>query len=574
MGGLAFVLAAFALAGLWLVSASALWSKGTGTPFTPFAWWDATQWWLANWWVNLWLVLAAVVPSIFLAMLLTGLFQIVRWRGRARRRLARLPGGGLRAMERGVTDNHGHAAWAADRELARRFSGPGCLIGAATRGGRLWFDDLSKGPTHSLQIAGPGSHKTTTAITRIWNWDGPRVVFDPSCEIGPIMTGALEGRGCKVVSIGLGESGVNVLDWIDIDHPEADTHIRSVVDWIYDEGAARSASGGIVAQAKDPQWGMWGRSLVTALLADILYRPQGPKTLRALRQGLVTPEDRMPALLGGISTRSDSAMARDLASGLSGMRAQDTFSGIYANAFAATGWLSVGVYADAVSDDAVSTFDVLDSNTVIFVQLPLRTLLATPAVGRAVMGALFNAIFHADSGLGDRILFQIDEAWLLGAMKEIKLCHTTARKYRGTLSTIWQSEGQLEEIWGRDGAKLMRDTVSWRSYNAVQDGEVAEKLSRDLGDHGVLAYSEGDSRGRSKRWGVALPSSSRNTNDNVHEIRRRLIKADEIMRAPADEMFVLARDFPRPIRCVSAPYFLYPELAEKMGNNRFNAAAE
>jgi hypothetical protein len=52
---LAFVLAAVSAAGLWLAAASALWSKGTGSPFTPFAWWDATQWWLANWWVNLWL---------------------------------------------------------------------------------------------------------------------------------------------------------------------------------------------------------------------------------------------------------------------------------------------------------------------------------------------------------------------------------------------------------------------------------------------------------------------------------------------------------------------------------------
>ena len=85
---LAVILAVISAAGLWLVAASALWSKGTGTPFTPFAWWEATQWWLANWWVNLWLVLAAAVPTVFLAMLLFGLFQIWRLRYRGRRRLA------------------------------------------------------------------------------------------------------------------------------------------------------------------------------------------------------------------------------------------------------------------------------------------------------------------------------------------------------------------------------------------------------------------------------------------------------------------------------------------------------
>jgi hypothetical protein len=47
------------------------------------------------------------------------------------------------------------------------------------------------------------------------------------------------------------------------------------------------------------------------------------------------------------------------------------------------------------------------------------------------------------------------------------------------------------------------------------------------------------------------------------------------MRAPSDEMFVLARDFAQPIRCFSAPYFRYPDIAGKMAGNRFtNTAAE
>jgi type IV secretion system protein VirD4 len=423
-------------------------------------------------------------------------------------------------------------------------------------------------------FAGPGSHKTTSAVTRIWNWNGPRVVFDPSCEIGPIMTDALKAKGFNVTAIGLNGQGIDALDWIDPQHPEADAHIRSVVDWIYNEGATTPHAQG---QARDPFWPTWGRALVTCLAAHMLFSDQSDfrKTLAALRQGLATPEAEMQAMLTAINANSCSRMASELAGGLMGMKAAQTFSGIYGNAFAATEWLSVGAYADVVSGSAMRTCDILDANTVVFIQLPLRTLLATPAVSRAVMGAFFNAMFHADSvGVAERILFQIDEAWILGAMKEIKLCHTTARKYRGTISTIWQSEGQMEGVWGPDDAKLMRDTVSWRSYNAIQDGAVAEKLSRDIGEHGILAYSEGDNQGRQKPWGLALPSRSRGSNVNVHEIRRRLIKADEIMRAPADEMFVLVRDFGHPIRCFSAPYFRYPDIARAMSDSRFNPAAE
>jgi type IV secretion system protein VirD4 len=104
---------------------------------------------------------------------------------------------------------------------------------------------------------------------------------------------------------------------------------------------------------------------------------------------------------------------------------------------------------------------------------------------------------------------------------------------------------------------------------------VAEKLSRDLGEHAVLAYSEGTNTGNQRQPMAWMGSKSRGDNVSTHEIKRRLIKADEIMRAPSDEMFVLARDFAQPIRCFTAPYFRYPDIAGRMAGNRFaNAAAE
>jgi type IV secretion system protein VirD4 len=568
---------ALLLPAAWLVAASYLFLALAGLSGRVDRPWMA--WWLylnsgySDIWTRAYLILAALLPILIAAVLAVLVYRTCQLR-RVRRRLVRLPRQPeLKGLEPGVTDNHGHSAWATPGHLAARFSGPGCLIGAADRqaSAPLLFDPVDAGPTHSLVISGPGSHKTSSAITRLWHWRGSRVVFDPSCEIGPIMTPALRADGFNVTSIGINGAGIDALDWIDTAHPEADAHIRSAVEWAYNEGAPARQG-----QARDPIWGQWGRALVVCLAAHMIYAGDATsKTYAALRRGLTTPEADMKDMLAGIYASSNSEMARGLASGLMGMQANETFSGIYANAFAATEWLSVGAYADIVSGSAMRTADILDSKTVVFIQLPLRTLLTTPAVGRAVMGALFNAMFHADGGgIDDRILFLIDEAWVLGPMKEIKLCHTTARKYRGSVCQLLQSEGQLEGIWGRDDAKLMRDTVSWRSYNAIQDGDVAEKLSRDLGEHAVLAYSEGTNTGKQRQPMAWMGSSSRGDNVSTHEIKRRLIKADEIMRAPADEMWVLARDFPHPIRCATAPYFRYPELAALMAGNRFAVAAQ
>ena len=292
-------------------------------PYTQ--WLDIAPMWTINGWTKAYVVAsaaAATAPFVGIGTLLL--------RRRGRRRLTRPFDGGLRPLEPGVTDNHGHAAWATPMQIAGRFRAPGCLIGATDRSphARLICDDPAKGPGHAMSFAGPGSDKTTSAVTRIWRWRGPRVVFDPSLELGPIMADALRAAGCDVTTVGLDGSGLNALDWIDIRHPEVDSHIRTAVDWIYDESAADDTGRG---GNHDPFWPMWGRKLVVCLLAHMLFfgPTDLPKTLATLRRGLAIPEDEMQVLLRGIRATSNSAMARDIAGGLMGMKADKTFSGIY-----------------------------------------------------------------------------------------------------------------------------------------------------------------------------------------------------------------------------------------------------
>lgn len=554
----------------WTVLASRLFVwVGRLTAYFPYPW---TTWWLYATQPSvprltlLYLIGSGVVAALPIVLFATA--AVIAYRHRCRRRLTPPPGGGLRPIERGVTDNHGHADWATRDQIAERFPDTGCLIGALGRGpnARLLFDDINRGPTHSLIFAGPGSHKTVSAITRLWHWRGPRVVFDPSCEIGPIMTRALEETGHRVITIGTAGNGFNVLDWLDPAHDECDAHLKTVVDHIWaSAGAAKSYGMG----GTDPFWETQGRALVTCLLAHMIYAPGAVKTLASLRQAIATPESDLPNLLAGINKSSASQMARQIAGSLMAMKAPETFSGIVSNANAGTEWLSVGAYSRMVSGNAMLSSDILDPRTVVFVQIPLRTLTASPPIGRAIVGSLFNALFSADGNVPQRVLFQLDEAKTLGPMKEIATAFATARKYRGTVSMLYQSEAQLDEVWGKEGARTMRDSASWRSYNGIQDGDVAERLSRDIGEHAVMAYSEGDNQGQSKPFGFNLGSSSRGSNVNAHEQKRSLISRAEILRAPADELFVLARDFPNPIRCNTAPYYRCPKIAGVMDANRF-----
>jgi type IV secretion system protein VirD4 len=279
----------------------------------------------------------------------------------------------------------------------------------------------------------------------------------------------------------------------------------------------------------------------------------------------------MRTLLRAISETSNSVMARQIAGSLSDV-VDETFSGIYANASQGTAWLSVPAFADLVSGDAFRTADLLTGRTTVFVQIPLPALITTPGLGRVIIGSLLNAVYQANGELKGRVLFLLDEVARLGRMKVLEAARDVGRKYGITLQLLYQSAGQLEEQWGREGRRAWYDGVSWRGYAAVQDLDTARELSAVCGERGVLAYSEGQNSGSQRRIGFSHGSRSKGRNLNVHEIRRPLIKPDELIQdTRADELFVIARGS-RPIRCGRAIYFRRPEIRTRVKASRFSRA--
>jgi type IV secretion system protein VirD4 len=545
-------------------------------------------------WLWPWLALPTCASFIAAALLGGGIAS-------GNQKLRRPVTGGLRTVEAGVTDNHGHASWMTMKQALRVFRGPaeaygGVVVGEAYRvdedrvagvpfaprdrrswgkGGEadLLVDPCTDGPTHSLVFAGAGGFKTTSAVTTILHWIGSSVVLDPSCEVGPMVRNALASQGKDLHFLDPARPkdaetwGFNVLDWIDTGSELAEMHVHTVVSWIFGEAPGRETEEQFFFR-------QWGKDLVACLLAHLLWDDgaTAPKTLATLRAGVATPEKQMRSLLRSISTTSNSMMARHLAGSLADI-VDETFSGIYANANQGTAWLSVPAFADLVSGDAFHTRDLVTGATTVFVQIPLPALMTTPGLGRVIIGALLNAVYDAQSELNGRILFLLDEVARLGRMKVIETARDVGRKYGITLQLLYQSVGQLEEQWGRDGKRAWYDGVSWRGYAAVQDLDTARELSALCGERGVLAYSEGQNSGSQRRMGFSHGSRSKGRNLNVHEIRRPLIKPDELIQdTRTDELFVIARGC-KPLRCGRAIYFRRPEMLVQVKASRFGKAA-
>ena len=493
---------------------------------------------------------------------------------------------------RGATDNYGHADWLEIRRAREIFPGPspeygGVVVGEAYRvdedgmaakafdparretwgrGGKapLLIDPCRSGPTHSLVFAGAGSFKSTSAASTLLCWTGSAVVLDPSGELGPMLAGAREAMGHAVHQLGLREgTGFNVLDWIDIDSPLATTNLLSVVSWVCGDSQTGQDRSSEFFESR-------GRALVACLLAHMLWDPAcppGAKTLRTLRAGIATPERELRALLEGIHASSPSPLARDYAGTLKGL-VEETFSGIYANADESTSWLANPAFAAIVSGSDFRTRDLLSGRVSVFLQIPLAALQTTPAIGRTVIGALLNAAYEADGRVAGRILYLLDEVARLGPMKIIETARDAGRKYGITLQLLYQSVGQLEKQWGKDGKREWYDGVSHRTYAAVQDLDTAKELEETFGSYAAMSTSQGSSTGTSGK-GFAVGDRSKQSNLTYSEVSRPLIRRDELMNdCRTDEAFIVVRGA-KPLRCGRAIYFRRPEFVARVQANRF-----
>ena len=138
------------------------------------------------------------------------------------------------------------------------------------QGGRapLLIDPCVEGSTHSLVIAGSGSFKTTSAVSTLLTWTGSVVVLDPAAELGPMLEAARERMGHRVFLLSPDHAaacGFNVLDWIDIGSPLAETDVSAVVEWVCGTRTSTDATAEFFKSR--------GKALVTCLLAHVLWDP-------------------------------------------------------------------------------------------------------------------------------------------------------------------------------------------------------------------------------------------------------------------------------------------------------------
>ncbi|SDN47896.1 Ti-type conjugative transfer system protein TraG [Ensifer sp. YR511] len=413
--------------------------------------------------------------------------------------------------------------------------------------------------THMLFFAGSGGYKTTSNIVpTALRYTGPLICLDPSTEVAPMVVEhrtRVLGREVMVLDPTNPIMGFNVLDGIQTSK-QKEEHIVGIAHVLLSESVRFESSTGSYFQNQ-------AHNLLTGLLAHVMLSPEyeGRRTLRSLRQIVSEPEPSVLAMLRDIQKHSASAFIRETLGVFTNMTEQ-TFSGVYSTASKDTQWLSLDSYAALVCGNAFKSSDIASGKKDVFLNIPASILRSYPGIGRVIIGSLINAMLQADGTFQRRALFMLDEVDLLGYMRELEEARDRGRKYGISMMLMYQSVGQLERHFGKDGAVSWIDGCAFTSYAAIKALDTARNVSAQCGEMTV------EVKGTSRNIGWDTNYASRKS-ENVNFQRRPLIMPHEITQSMRkDEQIIIVQGH-SPIRCGRAIYFRRKDMNEAAEANRF-----
>lgn len=414
--------------------------------------------------------------------------------------------------------------------------------------------------THMLFFSGSGGFKTTSnVVPTALRYSGPLICFDPSTEIAPMVvehrTHVL-GRKVMVLDPTNPVMGFNVLDWIE-SSKKKEEDIVGVAHMLLSESVRIESSTGSYFQNQ-------AHNLLTGLLAHVMLSPEyaGRRNLRSLRQIVSEPEPSVLRMLREIQEHSSSTFIRETLGVFTNMTEQ-TFSGVYSTASKDTQWLSLDNYAALVCGNAFKSSDLVKGEKDFFLNLPAEILTSYPGIGRVIIGALIKAMVQADGHFQRRALFMLDEVDLLGYMRVLEEARDRNRKHGVSLMLMYQSVGQLEKHFGKDGATSWIDGCAFASYAAIKALDTARNVSAQCGD--MTVEVKGSSRDVS--WNMASGGTRRS--ENVTYQRRPLIMPHEITQTMRRDEQIIIVQGQRPIRCGRAMYFRRRDMNRAAKPNRF-----
>lgn len=143
-----------------------------------------------------------------------------------------------------------------------------------------------------------------------------------------------------------------------------------------------------------------------------------------------------------------------------------------------------GLLADAVSGSDVSLQDLKAEGTTVYVMIPAERI-ADYGVWLALVTRHAISAVATRQG-GERVLFLLDEFANMGRIAGLAEALTLLPGYGVRVWAIVQDLSHLVQVYGRETANIILSQSEVKQFFAVQDVELASKLSRLMGENSII----------------------------------------------------------------------------------------
>jgi hypothetical protein len=244
----------------------------------------------------------------------------------------------------------------------------------------------------------------------------------------------------------------------------------------------------LIEESKDDKfWAAAGR----ALLTDLLSRNQH---LRDLWNDLISPpEVLVPKLAGGLSPAL--------------LGSDKQAAGVISTASLKLAFLEILNYwcKPEQAHFSITDWAVNQDETWVFLIVRDQDLSASKPLLRTWVDLATLGVLQRDENNDYPHLWVIaDELPGLGKLPSLGKLLSQGRKYKGTVIAGYQTTGQIEDLWGKDGAKEIFQGFQAKLIYRCSDSDTAKRSSAELGEQEIEEIT------MSTQFGTAT-SSDRNT---------------------------------------------------------------
>ncbi len=146
--------------------------------------------------------------------------------------------------------------------------------------------------------------------------------------------------------------------------------------------------------------------------------------------------------------------------------------------------------------------ELIDDNGTLYVVAPAADQDLFTPVFEALLNHVIRAVEKRSAATGlpidPSLLLMIDEAGNVAPLRRLDRIASSGANQGVTLSTVWQDEGQISDIYGTDKARTIRANHTARLYlPGIADPDTLKSLSDQIGKHQVRRRSNStDADGR------------------------------------------------------------------------------